>query len=302
MLGGWVGKLVLFPWRVRARLTQLEHLSQNLGAKATQLEHLSQSLGEKAALLEARLGHLGQQLDLFKSRSELGVEPFAAFQQWKASNPAPAHPLVSVCVTTYNRARLVTQRCLPSILSQTYRCLEIIVVGDGCTDDTAEAVAALRDPRVRFENLTRRGDYPAEPERRWMVAGTAPMNAALALCRGDYITHLDDDDEFLPDRIERLTRFAREQQGDFVWHPFWYEESAGVWRLNESADLQLGMVTTSAIFYRSWLKHVPSDVHAHLLLEPGDWNRIRRIKSLGTNCLRYPEPLTRHYRERNHGA
>ena len=58
-------------------------------------------------------------------------------------------------------------------------------------------MAKIKDPRVRFHNLRRRGKYPANAMRRWMVAGTGAANQALRSARGDYITHLDDDDEFL---------------------------------------------------------------------------------------------------------
>lgn len=287
-LGSKVGNVVMFPRRVTARLSQL-------GAACHEL-------AEQSRLLEQRLGQITEQIDLLKSRTEVGPELFAAFQQWRASTPLPPVPLVSVCVTTYNRSRLLCARCLPSILGQSYTNLEVIVVGDGCTDDTAAAVTALNDPRVRFENLPQRGEYPKDPARCWMVAGSVPMNRALSLCRGDYVTHLDDDDEFLPERIERLISFALSKRCDFVWHPFWSEGGAGQWHLNACPELRLGCVTTSVIFYRSWLRNVTADVHAHLLMEPGDWNRIRRMKYLGALCLRYPEPLTRHYRERQNAA
>jgi hypothetical protein len=277
-------------------------LEMRLHQLVEQVELGKTESAQRAHGLEMRVDQLTNQLDLAKSRAEVSPELFTAFQHWKATTSLPAAPLVSVCVITFNRAHLLTSRCLPSILAQTYKRLEVIVIGDGCTDDTAVAVAALQDPRVRFENLPTRGVYPTDPDRRWMVAGCVPMNRALSLCQGDFITHLDDDDEFVPDRIERLTSFAQAQQCDFVWHPFWYESSQGEWAINLGPELKFGSVTTSAIFYRAWLKNVPSDMNAHLLAEPGDWNRIRRMKYLGAVCARYPEPLTRHYRERQNAS
>src|SRR5262249_1151961 len=73
--------------------------------------------------------------DLARSKLEVPTGMFDEFQQWKAAHPLPAEPLVSVCVATYNRAGLLTERCLPSVLGQTYRRFELIVVGDGCTDE-----------------------------------------------------------------------------------------------------------------------------------------------------------------------
>lgn len=240
-----------------------------------------------------------EELDAFKSSLEVPDSLIAEFETWKAATPVPAEPLVSVCIPTYNRAGLLTSRAIPSVLGQTYRNIELIVVGDACTDDTQEKVAAFGDPRVRFVNLEERGRYPQDPELRWMVAGTAPLNHALRMAGGDYVTHLDDDDEYLPHRIEKLVEFAVTTGCDFVWHPFWQEVESGYWLVNEASRFAHGCVTTSSVFYRSWLKRIEWDINAWRLREPGDWNRMRKIRYLGADARRLPEPLLRHYRERN---
>jgi len=120
------------------------------------------------------------------------------------------------------------------------------------------------------------------------------------MVRGDFLTHLDDDDEHVPDRLEKLVKFAVENGCDFVWHPFWCEDAAtGRWILNEAPRLMLGQVTNGSVFYRSWFKKIEADIDAHLLMEAGDWNRFRRIKYIGPVHMRYPEPLLKHYRERS---
>jgi glycosyltransferase involved in cell wall biosynthesis len=132
-----------------------------------------------------------------------------------------------------------------------------------------------------------------------MVAGTFPANHALQVARGDYITHLDDDDEFLPERIAKLVDWARDKNADLVWHPFLWEDNTGQWLVNPAVKLAVNQVTTSSIFYRHWFKNIPWDPLAHLLDEPGDWNLIRKIKALGAVCVRHPEALLRHYREQS---
>ena len=89
-------------------------------------------------------------------------------------------PLVTIRIPTYVRSRLLVERALPSIARQTYQNFEVIVVGDGCTNDTAERIEAFGDPRVRFVNLPYRYPYPDDPEDRWTVAG-AGSNAAPSL-------------------------------------------------------------------------------------------------------------------------
>ncbi len=256
------------------------------------------SLPWRLQQLTRRVELLQEQLDLVKFRSGVSDEMIRDFFEWKAAHPVPAQPLVSVCVATYNRAQLVTERCIASILKQTYGNLEVVVVGDGCTDRTAELIADMHDARIRFLNLPQRGKYPADRNLRWMVAGTFPMNTALEIASGDFITHLDDDDEFVPERVEKLLDFAVRHGCDFVWHPFWSERDNGAWVLNEAQEFQEGKVTTSSVFYRSWFKRIPWDINAYLLREPGDWNRFRRIKYIQPVARRYPEPLLRHYCQR----
>jgi glycosyltransferase involved in cell wall biosynthesis len=208
-------------------------------------------------------------------------------------------PLVTVCIGTFNRARLLIERSLASILQQSYRNLDIVVVGDCCTDDTERRLGAIRDSRLTFVNLPRRGDYPNDPHRRWMVAGTASVNHALSLAAGDFITHLDDDDEHPRDRVEILVQFIKSQRADLIFHPFEFETREGDWRLNEAREFRHGQVTTSSVLYHGWLRQLDWDPFAYRYREPGDWNRFRRIRALGARIARYDRPLLKHYREQN---
>ena len=238
-----------------------------------------------------------------RNRSDVPRQLVQEFRQERRSSEyrssfRKVDPLVSVCVGTYNRADLLTQRCLPSILGQTYSNLEVIVIGDACTDETPQRVASIEDDRIRFENLPVRGDYPAEPELRWMVAGTATVNRALALAAGDFITHLDDDDEYVPARIESLLGFMQERQLDLVWHPFDIQSADGSWSVRKADRFEFEQITTSSVFYHRWLARVPWDALAYRYGEPGDWNRFRRFRRLGVRSARFPGVLLRHYGER----
>jgi glycosyltransferase involved in cell wall biosynthesis len=209
-------------------------------------------------------------------------------------------PLVSICIATYNRAQLLLERSLASSLAQTYPNIEVIVIGDCCTDETAELMAQITDPRVRFLNRCPRGDYPAEPELRWMVAGADAMNHAFALARGDLVTHLDDDDLYAPDRVEKLVSFMKRTRADLVFHPFEWEQPDGSWQLNEAKRFQLGSVTNSSIIYHRWfLRHPYDKVSIIGCREPGDWNRLRKLRYLGARIARHPDATLRHFRERS---
>lgn len=213
-----------------------------------------------------------------------------------------SEPLVSVCVGTYNRATLLTERCLPSILRQSYSNLEILVVGDACTDDTASRIAELGDARIRFENLAVRGPYPDDPGAKWMVAGTAPVNRALELACGDFITHLDDDDEYTTGRIESLVHFMQARRLDLAWHPFYAQLDDGRWWICEATKYEHSQVTTSSVFYHRWFARIPWDPRAYVYQEPGDWNRFRKLRRMKVRSARSPGIYLRHYREGNQGV
>lgn len=259
-----------------------------------------------------RIGHyfwwldeLAGDLDIVKSRLDVPDDLFEAFQRDRADAEYQAvfdrkDPLVSVCIGTYNRGELLVDRAIKSILGQSYRNFELIVVGDACTDDTAERLSRINDSRVRFVNLPERGKYPDRPEWRWMVAGTATVNQALDLARGDFITHLDDDDEHSPERLAELVRFAQEKRSDIVWHPFWIEETEGRWKLKQARYFGHTQLTTSSVLYHRWFRRLKWDPLAYMLREPGDWNRFRKFKYLGASACRYPQPMLKHYRERRH--
>ena len=109
-----------------------------------------------------------------------------------SSSPAPdqaAAPLVSVILPGYNRARTLP-KAMQSVLVQNYANLELIVVDDASSDDTAAVVAACPDPRVRY----------LRHERNQGAA--AARNTGLAVARGEIIAFQDSDDEWLLDKLE----------------------------------------------------------------------------------------------------
>lgn len=243
-------------------------------------------------------------IDTLHCRMDISDDLYQKFQKERESiayqEPfVKPYPVVSICICTYNRAELLVNRCIKSLLSQDYKNLEIVVVGDNCTDETESLVKRIRDNRLHFHNLEQRGEYPNNPHLKWMVAGTIPINESLKMANGDFVTHLDDDDEHTPGRVSKLVQFAKEQKTDFIWHPYWYQSVSGKWKLNPSPAFRKGALTTSSIFYHRWFTQIPWDINAYRYNEPGDWNRFRKIKYLGAKAARFYEPLLRHYREKN---
>lgn len=98
-------------------------------------------------------------------------------------------PLVSVVIPAYNSEDTIG-RAVESVLKQDYSSLEVIVVDDGSKDETAAAVEALNDNRVRVIRQANAG--PA-----------AARNRGIRESRGEFVAFNDDDDEWLPGRLTR---------------------------------------------------------------------------------------------------
>ena len=96
-------------------------------------------------------------------------------------------PAVSVIIPTFNRSKLVVN-AVQSVLCQTYRDYEIIVVDDGSTDDTAEVLKPYMD-RIRYV-------YQAN------LGASAAQNRGVQLARGKWISILASDDLWLPSKLE----------------------------------------------------------------------------------------------------
>ena len=106
-------------------------------------------------------------------------------------------PFVSVIVPTFQRPEFL-RAALQSVLRQTFKDFEVLVVDDGSPMDPAPLVNALDDPRIRyFRHQSNRGE-------------AAARNTGLRSARGDYVAFLDDDDEWLPEKLRwQLDVFAR---------------------------------------------------------------------------------------------
>jgi glycosyltransferase involved in cell wall biosynthesis/ubiquinone/menaquinone biosynthesis C-methylase UbiE len=112
-----------------------------------------------------------------------------------AAIPAPSLAMVTIVLPTYNRASRLPG-ALRSCLQQTYRNLEVIVVDDGSTDNTAEVVASFQreDPRVRYL-------------RQQNQKLPAALNAGFRASKGDLLTWISDDNRFHQDAIEIMAGF-----------------------------------------------------------------------------------------------
>lgn len=132
-------------------------------------------------------------------------------------------PELSILIPVYNNEKYLP-RCLDSVLAQTWKDYEVIVVDDGSTDssyDLAKGYAA-KDPRVRAYRFENKGV-------------SASRNRALDLARGEWLMFVDSDDYIKPKMAETLLKTAHDLDAQIVecglemkYGPFsWFPSSTG---------------------------------------------------------------------------
>jgi glycosyltransferase involved in cell wall biosynthesis len=122
------------------------------------------------------------------------------------ANPSiEGEPLVSVVLATYNWSS-VLRHAVRSVLWQTYPKLELLVVGDGCTDDSEEVVASFGDERVRWHNLPSNTGSQATPN-----------NTGIEMASGDYIAYQGHDDVWHPKHLATMLGYLQRSGADFAY-------------------------------------------------------------------------------------
>ncbi len=130
-------------------------------------------------------------------------------------------PKVSVVLSTYNHIQYLSA-CVESILTQTFKDFEFIIINDGSTDGTKEYLDGIKDERLKITHFVQNmGIVPA-------------YNYGLKSARGKYITWISSDNIHLPKFLETLA-FALDENPDvdFVYSAFhWVNNSGQVFRTN----------------------------------------------------------------------
>lgn len=114
-------------------------------------------------------------------------------------------PRVSVIIATYNWSS-VLRYSIKSALWQSISDIEVLVIGDGCTDDSEAVVSSFDDPRVRWHNL------PENSGNQWM-----PNNKGLELARVPLVAYLGHDDVWHPSHLEIVVGVLEATQADAVF-------------------------------------------------------------------------------------
>lgn len=126
--------------------------------------------------------------------------------------------IVSIIIPTFNVEKYI-KKCINSVLEQTYKSFEIILVDDCSTDRTLEIISSYSDPRIKvFINKENKGP-------------SYSRNRAIEKAKGDWIAFLDGDDWWDSNRLEILIKVANDSSADMISDDifFTYSENQRPW-------------------------------------------------------------------------
>lgn len=199
-------------------------------------------------------------------------------------------PRVSVVIPTYNRAGLL-KRAVESVLAQTFTDYEILIIDDGSTDDTESVVASLPGT-IRYIRQANKGV-------------SAARNLGMELAHGDLIAFLDDDDEWLPEKLARQVPLFDEARVGIAYcgfeHVFLVDDVTHIisptyqgdcYRLFVSRLMVMLMATPGVILRREAIAQVGGFALELRLIEDNDlWIRVARHWHVAA----IPAPMMRIY-------
>lgn len=192
-------------------------------------------------------------------------------------------PLVSVVMPVFNAEAFIAE-AIASILAQAHRLLEIIVVDDGSTDDTA-AVAARFGDAVRLERQANAGPPTAR-------------NRGLELATGEFVTFLDADDLFAPDMLVRqFSRLRRSPGVEIVLGGLQHFEDGDTDGASLRQEGEFTLQLSCGLFRRSVFDTVGR--FDATLWQCDDWDWFMRARELGAGLLLHRDVVVHH---RLHGA
>lgn len=184
-------------------------------------------------------------------------------------NPKEVKPLLTLVVPIYNMEQYLP-RCMASLLEQTCREYEILLIDDGSTDRTADICDAYA---ARYPELVRVFHKPNE-------GPSSARNLGIDHARGEFITFPDPDDWVEPDYVETFLRCQREYQADLVC-------------LGHYVDTDTGSIPSSSSVQPTLL--LGREGQRGLLLPPSmhgfSWNKLYRMDLIRAHGLRFPPEI-----------
>ena len=201
-------------------------------------------------------------------------------------------PTISIIIPTFNRADCIGA-AISSVLNQTFQDFEIFVVDDGSNDNTQEVVCGFNDSRIKYQRQ----------KKNTGCAGS--RNIAVRNSSAKYIAFLDDDDEWLPEKLQRQASFletSSPEVGGVHTGCFLVEKDSGRMKATSdggNGDAQMwrnNIATSSLLVRRECFSRVGFFDETMLCASDYDmWIRISKVFRFGY----IDTPLVKYYIHQN---
>ncbi len=276
--------------------------SNNFNALYLENKKLKEELSVKNALLAFQEDFFYELRDIRKKRLYFrDIERLSSVRKSRKYDKSfqEIEPLVSVIIPTFNRAKIIIERTIPSVLNQDYKNWELIIIGDAMNEENCQTIInGINDKRIFFYNLKKRGRYPGRFGPLWYSAGTKPVNFGLRIARGSWICHLDDDDEFLSDHISSLLSLAKKTGSEWVHGKVLFKPDAGDTRNpvvigNEKPSFEC--ISRISSIYHAALKTFRYNTNSWQYKYPGDWDLWERFLDMGVTHIHLPKIVSIHH-------
>ena len=209
-------------------------------------------------------------------------------------------PFFSVIIPTYNSASYILNT-INSVLTQTFKNFELIIVDDGSTDNTMDIILSINDQRIIYKKIENFG------------GPSKPRNIGIGLAKSDWICFLDSDDTFFPNKLEICYKNINDKI-DLIYHDMKivgsyflpnYLSSIKARQLKEPVlkDLLLkgNCITNSSVVVRKKILNRVGNINeSKNMIASEDFNTWLKISTISQNFLHIPE-LLGEYLEHNNG-
>lgn len=210
-------------------------------------------------------------------------------------------PLISIITITRNRAALI-HKCIESIQKQTYLNYEHIIVDGNSSDNTREVVELYvdNDPKIKYIHL----DY----------CGAEQLHQGFLASHGEYITFLDDDDEYLPVNLEEKYNLLSKLDSSygFIYGSMdYYDESNGEFLYTHKATIEGGIEilplavadsvvcgTPSMMFRRNAFENIGGTYIDGIGNNFSDWALATKAIANGWRVKKYDNSLVKIYKHK----
>ncbi len=208
-------------------------------------------------------------------------------------------PKVSVILSTFNRCEHFLPRAIESVINQSFKDWELIIIDDCSTDNTQEVVGkyASKDERIKYLRLPKNSG-----------SDTKPKNVGIFASKGEFIAYLDDDCEFLPYHLDILIkRFEKVPDLDVAYCDMWLfneekledEGSQGIaFNFDAQFLLNRNYIDTSEVMHKRDLAFAVGGFD-ETLPKFIDWNMWVRMMKWGAKFQRVPVIATNYYLHQN---